>query len=305
MRVGILTSDDIRHRFFVNTLRSRFDVVCICYQNTGYAPVDVAAAADDAAARCVRAHFARRTDMERRFFGHDAEIVPNSRSVAVRRLDVRSLSAPQTVSLLQDARVDVVAVYGTSLIRNPLLAHFAGRMINLHLGLSPYYRGTATNFYPLVNDEPEYVGATIHLIDAGIDSGPIACHARPEICADDTPHSVGCKAIAAGIDAFCDALEAFTAGRLRPVPQWPVKNARLYLRKDYRPEHVVRLYDLMAGGLFERYVARAERVSARLRLVHLRESPGEPPAGVFGRKAGAGAGRAAPESSLPMATRMV
>ena len=77
------------------------------------------------------------------------------------------------------ARPDVVLVFGTGILREPLLSAFDGRIINIHLGLSPYYRGAGTNFWPLVNREPEYVGATIHYLDAGIDTGPIISHARP------------------------------------------------------------------------------------------------------------------------------
>ena len=42
MRVGILTSDDIRHRYVVNALRARFELTAVCYQDTGYVPADTA-----------------------------------------------------------------------------------------------------------------------------------------------------------------------------------------------------------------------------------------------------------------------
>ena len=50
---------------------------------------------------------------------------------------------------------DVVLVFGTGILREALLSAFPGRLINIHLGLSPYYRGAGTNFWPLVNGEPE------------------------------------------------------------------------------------------------------------------------------------------------------
>ena len=57
---------------------------------------------------------------------------------------------------------DVVLVCGTGILREELINLFPGHIINIHLGLSPYYRGAGTNFWPLVNREPEYLGATIH-----------------------------------------------------------------------------------------------------------------------------------------------
>jgi len=158
-------------------------------------------------------------------------------------------------------------IYGTNLIRELLLSRFAGRMVNMHLGLSPYYRGTATNFYPLLNEEPEYVGVTIHLIDPGIDSGPILAHARPVIEPGDGPHTIGCKAIQAGIDKLIDVLPQWHRGERKPVPQWDVPNPKLYLRKDYHPRHVVELYEKLDRGLIDAYLERAHQVAGLVRVI--------------------------------------
>ena len=38
-------------------------------------------------------------------------------------------------------------------------------MINVHLGLSPYYKGSATNFWPFVNNELQFLGVTFMVTD--------------------------------------------------------------------------------------------------------------------------------------------
>ncbi len=269
LRVGILTSDELRHCYVANAVADRFDVVAVVYQDTGYRPVDAAATADDErTARIVRYHFEDRLRQEQRFFGRAVEPVEAGNGAAVRRVKPDALNTDETVAFLKTQRADVLLVYGTNLIKPPLLDAFEGRMINMHLGLSPYYRGTATNFYPLVNDEPEFVGATIHLIDAGIDSGAIIHQARPEIVADDTPHTVGCKAIIAGVAKIIQSLAEYEAGIMPAVPQWPIETPRLYRRRDYHPSHVVNLYDMLADGLFRKYVERAPHVANSFRLVH-------------------------------------
>jgi methionyl-tRNA formyltransferase len=266
LRLGILTSVETRHRYFVQALRSRFHVAAVGYEQTGYDP----SAAPDltpAESRIVAQHFAERSRQEQSSFGEQCEFVPETESCAVRMLKPGRLNSPATLDLLESHGVNTLVVYGTNLIRAPLLERFAGRIVNLHLGLSPYYRGTATNFYPLLNEEPEYVGATIHLIDAGIDSGPILKHARPTIVGDDGPHTIGCKAIAAGIEAMIAVLNALSRGMLKPVPQWKPPNARLYLRKNYHPRQVVELYRKLDDGLIRRYVERAARSPTPVRLI--------------------------------------
>ncbi|MFH1108939.1 MAG: formyl transferase [Planctomycetota bacterium] len=266
LRLGILTSVETRHRYFVQALRSRFDAAAVGYEQTGYDP----SAAPDLTpeeSRIVENHFAERSRQEQIYFGGQCEFVPETESCAVRLMPPGRLNSPATLDFLESHGVNTLVVYGTNLIRTPLLEGFAGRIINLHLGLSPYYRGTATNFYPLLNEEPEYVGATIHLIDAGIDSGPILKHARPTIVADDGPHTIGCKAIAAGLEAMIAVLNDLSRGTLKPVPQWKVPNARLYLRKNYHPRQVVELYRKHDDGLIRRYVERAAKSPPPVRLI--------------------------------------
>ena len=268
MKVGVLTSVETRHRYFANVLRERLSVVAVGYETAGYSP----ARTDDfdltpAEQAVVTHHFEERDRQEGLFFGAKADFVVDSPSCAAFRIAPGTLNSDRTVELFASAGVDSLAVFGTNLITEPLLGRFAGRIINMHLGLSPYYRGTATNFYPLLNEEPQYVGATIHLIDKGIDSGPILKHRRPKIVADDSPHTIGCKAILAGIEGVIAAFEELSQGRLKPVEQWEVPDARLYLRKDYHPRQVAQLYEKVDQGMIRRYVERADRVADPLRLI--------------------------------------
>ena len=69
------------------------------------------------------------------------------------------------------SKPDIIFSYGCSLIKNQLIKKYKRKFINLHLGLSPYYRGSGTNYWPLVNKEPHFLGATFMFIDEGVDTG--------------------------------------------------------------------------------------------------------------------------------------
>ena len=65
MRIAILTSNDIRHRYVVNVLRERCDVAAVCYQDTGYVPANTAAhEIDQATAAILKRHFDERRRQE-------------------------------------------------------------------------------------------------------------------------------------------------------------------------------------------------------------------------------------------------
>jgi folate-dependent phosphoribosylglycinamide formyltransferase PurN len=265
MKLAILTSTECRHRYYANRLGEAFDVVAVGYEHMDYKHyqiTDDSLSTDDY--RIVCEYFGAREIAEHRTLGASMPIFDRQKTRAIMPRELHQIPVHEW---LKRAGADTVAVFGTSLIKPPLLDLCPGRMINMHLGLSPYYRGTATNFYPLLNGEPEYVGATIHLLDEGIDSGPIFRHARPKIVAGDTPHTIGCKAIKAGTDAMIQVLRDHDRLGVRQdvaVAQWKVPNARLYLRKDYHPRQVVELHKKF-DGMMDRYLKEDRKAPSLVR----------------------------------------
>ena len=69
---------------------------------------------------------------------------------------------------------DLIVVFGSALITGRLLeACLALPTVNLHAGMSPFYRGSSCNFWAAYDGHPEYVGMTIHRLSAGVDAGDI------------------------------------------------------------------------------------------------------------------------------------
>ena len=80
------------------------------------------------------------------------------------------------IGLLAPAlELDVYVVFGASYIKGPLVEFLVThRAINIHMGVSPYYRGTSCNFWAVFDGNPDLVGATIHLLSRGLNSA-ICC----------------------------------------------------------------------------------------------------------------------------------
>ena len=85
---------------------------------------------------------------------------------------------------------------------------YEGRFINIHLGLSPYYRGSGTNFFPFVNNELQFVGTTFMLIDKGIDTGRIIHQLRSDFKFDNI-HDIGNNLIKKSIDQLIKLIKIF------------------------------------------------------------------------------------------------
>jgi folate-dependent phosphoribosylglycinamide formyltransferase PurN len=260
MRAVVLTSTLRRHRFVANRLASRLDVAHVWQEGKSFEPLRYATDAADE--QVIARHFAARDASEEAFFAaHDRVDAPAT------TLPPGGCNDPAVLEAIRRAGPDVLLVFGTGLLKAPLIDAFPDRVLNIHLGLSPYYRGAGTNFWPLVNGEPEYCGATIHYLDAGVDSGPVIAHVRPEIRTSDGPHEIGNRTIAGAADALADAVTLMEQGRLRGVPQQG--DGRVYRRADFSAAAVERLYANFEGGMIPTYLGAQAARDAALSLVTL------------------------------------
>ena len=57
------------------------------------------------------------------------------------------------------------------IVKSDVLRMLPGRVINLHISLLPWNRGADPNLWSFLEDTPK--GVSIHLIDTGLDTGPL------------------------------------------------------------------------------------------------------------------------------------
>ena len=117
----------------------------------------------------MQTYFQNVIQSERNIFGDISFMPHNVRNLSIKSGDLNKLSRKQLSDALQS---DVYVVFGASYIKGWLIDFLIEhRAINIHMGLSPYYRGSSCNFWALFDNNPSYVGATIHLLSKGLDSG--------------------------------------------------------------------------------------------------------------------------------------
>lgn len=154
---------------------------------------------------------------------------------------VPHINHPRVLELARELQPDLVAVFGTSLLRGPLLEQGRLGITNLHGGLSPEYRGADCTFWALYNGEPEKVGCTLHWIDAGIDTGGLIAHVSPKVMPDDDELTLFWRAVQSSAGVYAELLRRLAAGE----------------RFGQRQAHKGRLYQVKQRGLrHERSLAR-------------------------------------------------
>lgn len=88
-------------------------------------------------------------------------------------LRVSSANETAVHRFLRERRPDLVVVNGTRILRPELLTATDAPFINLHLGITPLYRGVHGGYWALVEQRPDLFGATVHRIDEGVDTGTV------------------------------------------------------------------------------------------------------------------------------------
>lgn len=126
--------------------------------------------------------------------------------------EVPHINHPDVVRLADELNPDLIAVFGTSLIRGDLLQKGRFGIVNLHGGLSPEYRGADCTFWALYNAEPENIGCTLHYIDAGIDTGGLIAHVSPEVDPGDDELALFWRSVKESAKVYAELIQRLARG---------------------------------------------------------------------------------------------
>jgi methionyl-tRNA formyltransferase len=233
LRVVFLCGGSPRHVYVANLLCRSLDVAAIV-QETGRrvtAAKLLSLARPDVAMRKMgrwlrdRRRYAGNRESEF-FFGRDPVRLDRPELL----LRAEHINAAEVNQAVRRLAPDIVAVFGTSLIRPPLLGQGRLGMLNLHGGLSPEYRGADCTFWALHNGEIGKVGCTLHFINSGIDTGALIAHICPEVRDGDDELLLFWRGVRNAAEVYVEAIERL--GRGEPLGQRQDRKGCLYQVKD-------------------------------------------------------------------------
>ena len=119
---------------------------------------------------------------------------------------------PAGVTLLRSLRLDfLVSVHFPYLVPEDVLGLPRHGCLNLHPSYLPYNRGWHTVTWALLEGAP--VGATLHYMDAGVDTGPIVLQRELEVGPEDTAATLYPRLFALEVDVFKEGWPLALGGR--------------------------------------------------------------------------------------------
>lgn len=254
MKALVLTSTSPRHQYFVRQIATRFEIAAIvCEQKRNY----YVQQREHSAA--IRVHFAHNGAQELICF----KDVPEEQVASVET--VSDINAPEVIEWASRLDIDVVCLFGTSILKTAWLSAFPNRIVNLHLGLSPWYRGSATLFWPFADAAAEFLGTTIHLAVEKVDAGAILHRIRPKLRPGENYYEISNRLIRDSIDAFPGVVARYLENNLSPQPQEKVAG-RICRKADFDDAALARALSYVGDGFSPQEIQRIEEAAKCLCL---------------------------------------
>ena len=237
MKVTLFTSNNHRHNYLVNLLSNFCDelwVVQECktlftgkndekYQNKNI----------------IEEYFSKVLEAQNKIFKKEF-INKNNKNIKTLPILYGELNK-LSLSFFEDfLKSDIYVVFGSSYIKGELVDFLVKqRAINIHAGVSPYYRGSDCNFWALYDDNPHLVGSTIHLLSKGLDSGPMLYHAMSNLKIN--PFEYTMSTVKSAFYSIAERIKDGSILTIKPIVQDKSKEVR-YSKKSEFNEEVVKKY---------------------------------------------------------------
>lgn len=145
-------------------------------------------------------------------------------------IECKNVNDDDVLSRLESIGPDVMFnVNNFDLIKAHLLDIPREGIINFHNGPVPKYRGVNIPSWAIINGEKRHA-VTWHLVDEGVDTGPVVQESAFDLSDDETAISLIFRCIDEGIRILPRILDDYVAGKLNATPQ--EGGGRYYSRKD-------------------------------------------------------------------------
>jgi phosphoribosylglycinamide formyltransferase-1 len=254
-RVIVLTSSELRHTYFrmYLGLQKNIEVVVSFCESS---EKNLVHKIENSAEKKLRhSHLQARNQVEKDFLQLFCDYAEDrSNPITISK---GAINDPENVKKIIDLKPDTIVSFGSSIIKPALIDAFPGRFINVHLGLSPYYRGSGTNFWPFVNNAPEYCGVTFMKIDSGIDTGEVIHQMRSEMYPNDSFHVICNRLLVHMTSEITQLIHNFEL--LKEIPQIEGRGSDLYYKNsDFTEASVLQLYENFDQGIISKYLMNKE-----------------------------------------------
>jgi len=124
----------------------------------------------------------------------------------------RQFREPAGIEMLKSLDLDyIIGVHFPYIVPGEVLEVPRHGVLNLHPALLPYNRGWHTPNWAILDGTP--IGATLHFMDSGVDTGDIVAQTELEIRPEDTAHTLYARLLELEVKLFREAWPLLASGK--------------------------------------------------------------------------------------------
>ena len=151
-----------------------------------------------------------------------AEVVQRAEKLGVNWIYVDPFSFPsredydrRLVEILKRVGADLICLAGYNLLVSGLFVDaFPDRVLNIHPSLLPSFPGLKPH-WQAVTYGVKISGVTVHLVDKGVDTGPVVAQCAVPVSPEDTPESLADKVLPWEHRLYPQVVKWFADGRVK------------------------------------------------------------------------------------------
>ena len=237
MKITLFTSNKNRHNYLINLLSEVADDFFVVQECDTIFPGIVPGQYQTST--IMKKYFENVKNAQLKLFGNSF-INAKKKNIKILSIVSGDLNKCSMELLLEFLKSDIYIVFGSSYIKGELVDFLIKKKtINIHAGVSPFYRGTDCNFWALFDNNPHLVGTTIHLLSKGLDNGPVLYHAMSNI--KTNPFEYTMSSVKSAFHSIAERIKNGSIFKIKPILQDKTKELRYSKKSDFS-EDVVKKY---------------------------------------------------------------
>jgi len=136
---------------------------------------------------------------------------------------------PRTEGFLRELAPDLIVFTGGGLVRPNILELAPGGVLNCHSGILPRYRGMDVVEWALLEGAESGVGLTTHIMDQGVDTGPILLQHVEPIQPGESASQIRQRLEPHMVKLMVASVRGLQLGTLKPRPQRPADGRQYFV----------------------------------------------------------------------------
>ncbi len=167
-----------------------------------------------------------------RYF-RESSFVPKEDGYAAPVLRVDDINSDTAYDAIRKIQPELIVVRGSKIL-SPRMITAAPKVINLHMGYCPYYRGTLANQCAVLDSAYAHIGATIHYVAEKVDTGDVIEIIKPDLSLP--PQALFRKLNDDAMHAFVSVTKRLFAGENIKTTQQVFGGGKNLLLRQWTPE---------------------------------------------------------------------